>query len=65
MLSGLAALVFAAPAHAAGITAVPRDFSPHRTHVLLQAKLTVQLRAGIRLATIVVFAHQPAFQIYL
>jgi len=51
-LTGLAALALAGPAHAARLTVVPQVFSPHRTHALLSANLTVARRAGIRLATL-------------
>lgn len=47
-----AALAFAAPAHAARLTVSPEVFSPHRTHALVSAELTVPRQAGIRLATL-------------
>jgi hypothetical protein len=48
----VAALAFAAPAHAATLTVVPSVFSPHRTHVVVSAHLTVPRQAGLRLTTL-------------
>jgi hypothetical protein len=50
-LAALAALVLAGPAHAAGVTVSPSDFSPKRSTTHVSATLDVTERAGLRLAT--------------
>jgi hypothetical protein len=51
VLATVATLAFAAPAHAATLTVTPQVFSPHRTHAVLSAHLTLPRQAGLRLAT--------------
>jgi hypothetical protein len=48
----LAALFFAAPAHAATLTVAPRQFSPLRSRVEISMSLTLTRQAGVRLATL-------------
>ncbi len=48
----LAALAFAAPAHAATLTVSPKAFSPRHETVQVSATLTVTRQTGIRLVTL-------------
>jgi hypothetical protein len=50
-LAALAALAFAGPAHAAGVTATPGTFSPRHSTTRVAATVDVTERVGLRLAT--------------
>ena len=47
----VAALVVAAPAHAATLSVAPRDFSPHAGNLRVLAQLTVARQVGVSLVT--------------
>jgi hypothetical protein len=51
VLVTVAALVVAAPAHAATLSVAPRDFSPHAGSLRVQAHLTVPRQVGVSLVT--------------